>query len=81
MGELDGDLLALRVCELNDLTERLLLSFIPETGIFRRDAALRDDGCGFYDSQARTAREDASNWGKNASNTRIISSKDGVNVR
>lgn len=60
MGELDSDLLSLRVCKLDDLAERSFLSFVPETGIFRGDAALRDNGCSFYDSQARTAREDPS---------------------
>ena len=44
MAELDNDLLALAVSELDSLPERLNLAVLPQTRIFRRDTALWQDG-------------------------------------
>ena len=47
MGELDTNLLVLRVSEVDDTAERFNLTVFPKTAVFRRDAAFWEDGSGF----------------------------------
>ena len=55
MRELDADLLALRVCELDDGDQGVALGVEPETGVLRRDAAGGGDGGGFDEGEAWAA--------------------------
>lgn len=49
MAQLNTNLLALRVCELDDLAEWALLLLVPETQAFGSDTALGHDTSCFHD--------------------------------
>ena len=64
MGQLYSNLLALRVCELYDLAERLDLRVFPDSTVFGCDASFWDDGCGFDECDARPALDYAAEVGE-----------------
>lgn len=66
MRELNSDLLALGVRELDDALEAELtleLAVGPDASVFGRDAALGQDGRGLDDGETRPARDDATQVG------------------
>ena len=64
MGELDNDLLALAVGELDSLPERLNLAVLPQTRILRRDTALWQDGSSLNTRDTRAALNNATKMGQ-----------------
>lgn len=59
MRELDPNLLALAMCEFDDLPQRLDLAIFPKAAIFGCDSALCCDGSSFDHAQAWAAQDDA----------------------
>ena len=59
MGKLDANMLALRVCKVDDALERLNLRVLPKAAVFGRDAAFGCYCCCFDEGKAWTARNDA----------------------
>ena len=59
MCELNHDLLALAVGELDDFLEGLHLAVFPEPNVFGRDAAFFRHGCGFYGRESGSSLHDA----------------------
>ncbi len=63
MCELDADLLVLGVRECDELGPCGGLCVIPDPCVFRRDAALGEDGGRFDEGEARAAGEDPADCG------------------
>lgn len=63
MCELDADLLVLGVRECDELGPCGGLCVIPDPCVFRRDAALGEDGGRFDEGEARAADEDPADCG------------------
>lgn len=56
VGQLDADLLALRVNEIDDALERGDLAVLPQAAVLGRDAAVGGDGGGLDDGQGGAAQ-------------------------
>src|ERR1700753_200400 len=64
MGELNHNLLPLRMGKFNNLCERLDLRILPETSVFGSNSTVGSNTCSFYRSKAGSSLNDSTKVGQ-----------------